>query len=80
MRARVEEFRPADLGRIIRTAATAPGVHPTLDDLAAMAEDTLNGARLGLVPSGDQQKEAARTIAEVRAAKETSSCQSTKRP
>lgn len=79
MRVKIQEFRPHDLGRIIRTAATAPGVHPTLEDLAAMAEDTIAGSA-GLSPTPGQIVEARRTIAEVRAAKETSSCQSTKRP
>lgn len=75
MRAMIQEFRPRDLKRIISTVATAPGVHPTVDDLAAMAQDTIDGVG-GFTANREQAAAARQTIKDL---KETPPCPSTKK-
>jgi len=76
MRVKIEEFRPADFDRIVKTASRTPGVHPDLTDLANMAKDTLDGAGLGFTPSPEQAAAARQTIVDL---KETPPCPSTEK-
>lgn len=76
IKAKLQEFRPRDIKRIIATAATTPGVHPTEADLEQMAQDTIDGAGLGFTPSAEQAEAARRTIKDL---KETPPCPSTKK-
>lgn len=76
MKAKIQEFAPKDLLRIIATASSTPGVHPDLADVVAMAEDTIAGFD-GFTASAEQAAAARNTIL---ALKEISACPSTKKP
>jgi hypothetical protein len=67
---KIQMFRPADIDRIIKTSSKAG--HPTLNDIEAMARDTIAGAGLGFTPTADQVEDARQTIEDIH--KEKSSC------
>ncbi len=65
----VQEFRPADLPRIIATAATPPG-HPDIEDLKNMAMDTLNGVA-GFTATPEQKAAARQTLLDIETERKT---------